>query len=100
MKLSILTFISFLFTLNLFSQTIEPGSLWQAEMVYDTLDNKYPKEGIHRFMYFENENEISTLTIYEKINMKDGEMFISYMVEANNLEKKSETEYKLSLIHI
>jgi len=95
MKLLILTCLSLFITLNLFSQTIEPGTLWQAEMVYDTLDNKYPREGIQRFMYFENENEISTLTIYEKINMKDGEMFISYMVEANNLEKKSETEYKV-----
>jgi len=95
MKVSTTTAILLLISLNLFSQKIEKGSLWQAEMVYDTLGKKYPKEKIQRFMYFENENEISTLSIHEKMSMTNGEVIISYLVEANNLEKKSDSEYKV-----
>jgi hypothetical protein len=58
MKKFILLSLLILTTINVYGQGIEPGSLWQAEMVYDTLDNKLPREKIQRFMYFENENEI------------------------------------------
>ncbi|MEZ5044119.1 MAG: hypothetical protein R2828_32730 [Saprospiraceae bacterium] len=95
MKKLILISLIILAMINVYGQGIESGSLWQAEMVYDTLDNKLPREKIQRFMYFENENEISTLTIYEKMSMTNGEVIISYLVEANNLEKKSDTEYKV-----
>ncbi len=95
MRLPILTFFLLFINFNLLSQHIESGSIWQAEMVYDTLDNKLPRERIQRFMYFENESEISTLVIYEKMSMTNGEVIISYLVEANNLEKKSDSEYKV-----
>ena len=100
MKKLILISLIILAMINVHGQGIESGSLWQAEMIYDTLDNKIPREKIQRFMYFENENEISTLTIYEKMNMTNGEVIISYLVEANNLEKKSDTEYKVKEFRI
>ena len=95
MKKIILISLSIIISLNVFSQQIESGSLWQAEMIYDTLDNKLPNQKIQRFMYFENEHKISTLTIYEKMDMRTGEVIISYMIEANNLEKKSGSIYKV-----
>ncbi len=90
MKKIILISLSIIISLNVFSQQIEPGSLWQAEMIYDPLENKFPNGKIQRFIYFENENEISTLTIYEKRSMTNGEVIISYMIETNNLEKLSD----------
>ena len=70
-------------------------SLWYAVMVHDTLGNSYPNQNIERFMFFENENNISTLSINQKTSMSNGETIISYTVEANNLAKIDAKTYKV-----
>jgi len=70
-------------------------SLWYATMVHDTLGNAYPNQNIERFMFFENENNISTLSIDQKTSMSNGETIISYTVEANNLAKIDSKIYKV-----
>lgn len=100
MKFSIILSFFLFTTINLIGQGVESGSLWQVEMVYDTLGNKLPNEKIERFMYIKNDSEVSMLTIYEKLNMTNGEIIVSYMIEADNLEKQTESEYKIKELHV
>ncbi len=84
-----------LFSLSLFCQESLNRSIWQAKTVYDTLGKEYPNEKVERFMFFENENNISSLIINEKLNMSTGEIFLTYLVDAYNLEKVEGAKYKV-----
>lgn len=95
MKLLYLVLLLNVAGINLMGQPLAPQTLWKAEAIYDTLDNKLPNEKLQRFMYFDNEHEISVLTIFEKLNMSNGEIIVSYMIEADNLEKQSDSAYKV-----
>ncbi len=95
MKVPYLLLCLNLIVVNLIGQNLEVGTLWKAEGIHDTLDNKLPNQKLQRFMYFDNEQEISTLTIYEKLNMTNGEITVSYMIEADNLERLTDSTYKV-----
>ncbi len=76
-------------------QGLSPGELWQAKTLYDTTRTAYPNERIQRFLFTANNSEFSQLTISQKINMKSGEIYLSYNIEAANLEMDTLSRYKV-----
>ena len=77
------------------AQGLLPGELWQARVLYDSMQTPYPRERIQRFLFVANNSEISQLTISERVDMNTGETYLSYDIKAANLEPDTLTTYKV-----
>jgi len=83
--ISLLLLCSFL---NVQSQNIPVGSIWQATTVYDTLGKKYVNQVVEEFIYFESETHFLHLKLNQLMDTKSNESMISYSMLGNTFKQK------------